>query len=155
MSSDRGFEDIYSRLDAIIPAVLHKAVEGANRGADVLQSDAQATSAYNGMSGATRASTVAYVASTEDDGSSKVNTALRAAEALLDGFTGHSGATLLEDSGETVEADHVKVVLTVPTDYIKWLEIGHGGRNAFLGDTMDNGAPKVFDKIASALKELF
>jgi hypothetical protein len=40
---------------------------------------------------------------------------------------------LLEDSGETVNADHVKIILTVPTDYIKNLETENGGQKAFLG----------------------
>lgn len=155
MANDRGFEDIFARLDALIPLIKHKAVEGATRGAAVLQDDAQATSAYYGMSGATRASTVAYVATSEDDGSSKAQAALSRATGLLSGFTGHNGAQLLEDSGASVTIDQIKIVLTVPTDYIVKLETETGGQKAFLGDTLDSAAPFVFELIADAIKDVF
>ena len=155
MPTDRGFDDIFSRLDALILDVKRKAVEGAERGARVLEDDAQATNAYAGMSGATRASTVAYVATTEDDGSNRLNQAYIAAEQLLDGFKGHNGAQLLEDSGESVNADQVKIMLTVPTDYIRAMETDNGGQKAFIGDTMDSGATFVFELIADAIKDIF
>jgi hypothetical protein len=155
MATDRGFEDIFAHLDALIPQIKAKAVEGAQRGATVLQEDAQATTAYFGQSGATRASTVAYVATTEDDGSSKANAALAIAEQLLDGFKGHDGAQLLEDSGESLSPDQVKIILTVPTDYIKALETDNGGQKAFLGDTLDNAAPFVLELIADSIRDLF
>ncbi len=155
MATDRGFDDIFDRLDALIPEIKRKAAEGANRGAGLLQGDAQETNAYAGMSGATRASTVAYVATTEDDGSSKVSAALSAAQSLLDGFTAHRGVALLEDSGESLSADQVRIVLTVPTDYVRGLHVWNGGQKAFLGDALDSNAPQVFELIADAIKDIF
>ena len=155
MATDRGFDDIFSRLDALIPEVKRKAVEGARRGASLLQGDAQETNAYAGMSGATRASTVAYVATTEDDGSSKIGAALAAAESFLDGFTGHRGVAVLEDSGLSLDTDQVRIILTAPTDYIEGLHVWHGGQKAFLGDALESNAPQVFELIADAIKDIF
>lgn len=152
---DRGFDTIFKFLDGLHDNVKRKAVEGATRGADVLEDEAKQTTAYLGMSGATRASTVAYVATTEDDGQDKVSSAYTRAQQALDGFTEHRGKALLEDSGLTPNDDQVMIVLTVPTDYIEGLETWHAGQKAFLGDTLIGNKDFVAALIADAIKDVF
>lgn len=99
------------------------------------ESEAQATTAYRGMSGATRASTVAYVATPKNNGESAFDAAYVRAVDILIPYTGHDG----QPHGEYVRlpGDHAAyVVLTVPTDYIQRLELDNAGQKAFLLDSI-------------------
>jgi hypothetical protein len=130
-------------IDAIRP--------GLEAGADIIEADAAQTTAYRGMSGATRASTIAYVADVGDRGDAEILSAYNAAAGLLQGFQGHEGQPhlgLVRGPG----AHEAWIILTVPTDYILSLETEAAGEKAFLADTLHQDAPQAFNALVAALR---
>lgn len=124
---------------------------GLEAGADIIEPDAAQTTAYRGMSGATRASTIAYVADVSDRGDSEILGAYNAAAGLLQGFTGHEGQPhlgLVRGPGE----NEAWIILTVPTDYILSLETENAGEKAFIADTLHQDAPRAFDALVGVLR---
>jgi hypothetical protein len=150
---DQGFDTIFNWLDTLEPKIKAAAFGGLEDAAFDMESDARQTVAYRGMSGATRASTIAYVATTENPNQGPIEIAYEIAASLLDGFTGHMGAELLEDSGVSPGSDELVVILTVPTDYIDKLEFDNGGEKAFLGDTLHAYADNLTVGAANAIKQ--
>ena len=150
---DQGFETIFQWLDTLESRVKAAAFSGLEDGAFDMESEARQTVAYRGMSGATRASTIAYVATAENPNQGPIEIAYDIAAELLDGFTGHMGAANLEDSGITPSADEIVVILTVPTDYIDKLEFDNGGEKAFLKDTLDANAQHLTNSAAQAIQQ--
>ncbi len=148
-----GFDDILQRLDDIERDIRDELRIGMERGASIIESDGKATTAYKGMSGATRAGTVAYVADSQDNGLSHFGEALDAASALLSGFRGHFGQPHEESIG-SVGSDEIVIIYTVPTDYIDKIETGNGGEKAFLEDTFNVAAPQVIEEVAQAVAVL-
>jgi hypothetical protein len=131
------------QIDAIRP--------GLGAGADIIEADAAQTTAYRGMSGATRAATIAYVADTGDRGDAEILAAYNAAAGLLQGFTGHEGQPhlgLIRGPGE----HEAWIILTVPTDYILSLETENAGEKAFLADTLHQDASRAFEALVAALR---
>lgn len=130
-------------LDAIRP--------GMEAGADLIEVQAAATTAYRGMSGATRSSTIAYVADMSDSGDSEIVAAYNTAAGLLQSFQGHEGQAqlgLIRGPGP----GQCWIVLTVPTDYILSLETELAGEKAFVADSLHDQAPQAFQTLVSALK---
>jgi hypothetical protein len=124
---------------------------GMEAGADLIEVEAAATAAYRGMSGATRASTIAYVADMADNGDSEIVAAYNTAAGLLQNFQGHEGQaflTLVRGPG----TGQCWIVLTVPTDYILSLETELAGEKAFLADSLHSQAPAAFGALMSALR---
>lgn len=124
--------------------------QGAARGAALMQQDAQETSAYKGMSGATRAGTVGFVADAE--GKAGFEQAYSSVTQKLRGYTGHDGEPYRTPQ-PAPSPSTIAVVLTVPTDYIDKLEIERAGEKAFLGPTLQQDARTVTALIADASRE--
>lgn len=101
-----------------------------------------------GMSGATFASIVAYVASQADDGAAEIVAAFNAAAGRLQGFTGHEGQPYLADVPGPA-AEQAWIVLTVPTDYIDRILME---RQDFLGDAGYSAAPQAFQAFVTAVR---
>lgn len=124
---------------------------GMEAGADVIEATAAATTAYRGMSGATRASTIAYVSDQADPGDAEIVGAYNAAAGRLQGFQGHEGQPHL--GGVAGPPEHQTwIVLTVPTDYILNLETENAGEKAFLADSLHQHAPAAFGALVAVLK---
>jgi len=118
---------------------------------DPIESAAAATTAYRGMSGATRAATIAYVADAEDAGTAEIVAAYNAAAGRLQGFAGHEGQAYLADVPGP-GAHETWIVLTVPTDYIVDLEHESAGEKAFLADSGFSQAPTAFQAFIGMVK---
>lgn len=123
---------------------------GMEAGADLIEVQAQqgAHDVIIGMSGATFASIVAYVADNDNDGTSEIVAAYNAAAGRLQNFTGHQGQPYLADVPGP-KANETWIVLTVPTDYIDRILME---RDDFLGDAGYSAAPAAFQALLSALK---
>lgn len=124
---------------------------GMEAGADIIEAAAAATTAYRGMSGATRVSTIAYVADATDPGDAEIVGAYNAAAGRLTGFAGHEGQPHL--GGVKGPGEHQTwIVLTVPTDYIDALEFDDAGEKAFLADSLLQNAPLAFQALAAVVR---
>ncbi len=146
---DQGFDTIFRFLDELPQEVKRAAVIGLKNGAAAMEAEAQSTGTYNDQSTATRASTIAYVATIENDGSSEALRAYDEAASRLADFRGHGGQPLIEDSGETIGADEVKVVLTSMDDYVQWLE--RNPNHAFLLDTLIQHKDNLTEEAARSI----
>ncbi len=125
---------------------------GMEAGAEIIEADMIGTDAYSGQSGATRASSIAYVAMADDPNSAEPESAESVAAALLQGFEGHTGHALLVDAPGP-GPNEIAIVATVPTDYIYDLEFDNAGEKAFLADTVRQDAPAAFDAAVRAMRE--
>jgi hypothetical protein len=146
------FAQLERELDELTRRITAAARRGLEAEAQAMERDAKNTSAYLGMSGATRASTIAFVVDEGDDGSARLAAAYATAAEHLAGFVGHAGNAHLEPSG-AVGPGEIAVVLTVPTDYIDNLEIEHGGEKAFIGPTMDKFRSRLARRAARSIRE--
>lgn len=129
-------------LDAIRP--------GMEAGADLIEV-AASTGAHDviiGMSGATFASIVAYVADSDNDGTAEIASAFNAAAGRLQGFAGHEGQAYLADVRGPGQHE-TWIVLTVPTDYIDRLLFE---RQDFLSDAGYSTAPQAFQAFIAAVR---
>jgi hypothetical protein len=140
------FSQLYSWLDTVEQRVTRGAHQGLSTGADVVAQAAQQTSVYNDDTGATRASTVAVVISTIDDGSGKLSAAESAADAHNPGH-GQNNVAI------SSSADRVVVALTSQTDYAGFLETTHAGRNAFIQPTMQQFQGQLGQYAANGVKQ--
>lgn len=147
MSGDVGLAT-FRRLMQQTHTSFRPAMEAA---ADPIESAAAATSAYRGMSGATRAATIAYVADGEDAGDAEIVSAYNAAAGRLQGFQGHEGQAYLAGVPGP-GPDQTWIVLTVPTDYIAALEHDDAGAKAFLADSGFQQAPAAFQAFVAVMK---
>lgn len=121
-------------------------------GAATLQRDAQDTTAYVGVTGATRAGTVAYVA--DADGAGKFDAAYQAAaEKLAEARSPRGHVYRAPVPGPDAPTD-TAILLTVPTDYIDQLEVNNAGEKAFLGPTLAQDALAITAAIAAATREV-
>jgi len=127
---------------------------GMEGGARLIEADLAQTTTYRGMSGATRASTIAYVATANDTNDAEIQAAYNTAAGHLQGFTGHAGRPHLGRVAGPGQAD-VWIVGTVPTDYIDDLELDNAGEKAFLGDTVLQDAPQAFAAVVALWREAF
>lgn len=130
------FSQLYLYLGTLEERIYTGMVNGLQEGASVLQDLAQATSAYQDDTGATRAGTVAAVISTLDDGGGRLVGAVEVADSLNPGH-GQQNVDLSPSEGL------VHLVLTSQTDYAIFLETAHGGRNAFIQSSMQQFTPQA------------
>jgi hypothetical protein len=144
---------LYAGLDRLLETIDRVTDVGLGRGAAHFQGVAQATTAYVGMSGATRGSTTGYAVSATRDGSAEAAAGFASAQAALTGFTGHQGKAVSEDSGVVLPPDSKGIILTSFTNYIDKLEIENAGAKAFLGPTLNSEADVVTGMVAQASKE--
>ncbi len=149
-----GEEDITRKLLAWRDRSIRSFAVGMKDGAGAIEAEAQATTAYNGMSGATRASTICYTATEGDTATGEVQAAYNAAAGRLQNFTGHAGRPHLGSVPGPGE-DEVWDVLTVPTDYIDKLEHDKGGEKAFLWDSLYGNASRVLALVAASWRGAF
>ena len=124
--------------------------EGLADGADILELVDKQTTAYLGMSGATRASS--FAAPLDQRWAGKASAAYAEAQALLQDFTGHEGKPFLEDSGIVLGAGEKGIGLTTPTTYAADLEIDDAAAKAHLEPTLFSEALSVTAAIARASK---
>lgn len=143
-----GFESIFAGLDKLVRQVEQAAVVGLDAGASALQAEAQATDAYAGVTGATRAGTVAYVSGVGVDTASVFG---QAVAEVRDRNPEH----VLVETAEGGGPDELVVVLTVPSDYIQLLETGVAGEKAFIGPTMTKQAPALLNAAGRSIGEVF
>jgi len=144
-------DDMLANWRRLTRGTLQAIRPGMEAGADLIEVAAAATTAYRGMSGATRASTIAYVADMSDRGDSEIVAAYNTAAGLLQSFQGHEGQAhlgLVRGPG----ANQAWIVLTVPTDYIISLETEAAGEKAFLADSLHGQAPAAFQALVSSLR---
>jgi len=145
-------DDLAANWRRLIDKHLAQQTVGLKQGAAIIQAAMVATDAYQGMSGATRASSIAYVATRDDPGTAEVEAAYNAAAGLLQGFTGHTGRPLLTDAPGPGPNESA-IEATVPTDYSIKLELDNAGQKAFLADSLQQNAPQAFDAVVRAVKE--
>ena len=144
-------DDMLANWRRVTKATLAAIRPGMEAGADIIEAAAAATSAYRGMSGATRSATIAYVADTNDSGDAEILAAYNTAAGRLQGFMGHEGQAFLTLVRGPKEKE-AWIVLTVPTDYIISLETESAGEKAFLSDSLHSQAPTAFQALISSLR---
>lgn len=148
--ADRTPAELSAALDRLLDATRESIPVLLQRPAEAMQMAAEVTTAYVGMSGATRASTVAYVTTPERPNANAFAVAYDVAAEHLAGFTGHDGrpASISIEGPRRAEA---WILLTVPTDYIIKLETENAGAKSFLPDAFAGVAPAIVPTIAPAL----
>lgn len=124
--------------------------DGLNNAAPQVQGDLQNTDAHGDQSGATRASYTAYAIGPNDSGQSAAANGYAAAVGALEGFTGHSGKPLREDSGIQLNEGEYGMVLTSYTDYQKHLETNNAGEKATLGPILTHSANGITSAVAAS-----
>ena len=139
-----GFENLFRGLDDLEDDSIEGLYEGLQDGAELYEQGMKETTAYQGMSGATRTSSVAYVVSPNRNDFAKIEQAHAAAVALLSNFSGHEGKPMLEDRPDPGN-DSLMVVGTVPTTYQAKLETLNAGAKAFVGPELDKTAGQIFE----------
>lgn len=144
-------DDMLTNWRRLVQQQLRAIRPGMEAGADLIESAAAATTAYRGMSGATRASTIAYVADQDNAGDAEIVAAYNAAAGRLQNFQGHEGQPLLAGV-RGPSSSQTWIVLTVPTDYILDLETELAGEKAFLADSLHSQAPQVVGALVNELK---
>lgn len=149
---DAGFtpESIKANMQKFQQQALQAAKIGARAAARLLQQNAESTTAYSGITGATRASTIAYVA--DANGAAEFDTAYNVASLLLEGNTQHDGQVYRAPTAGPPRDDDILIILTVPTDYIRLLETENAGRKAFLKDALVEEASEMTQRIAAAIR---
>ncbi len=140
------FDQVIAALRHLGDLVMQGAAEGLSEGAEAMEADAQDTDSYKGVTGATRAGTVAYVVGGGIDQGDKLGQALADVEAK------NPGRGLIQQAG-TVGDDEVAVVLTVPSDYIDIIEGNVGAAQAFLGPTLEAHAERLAAAAARGIAE--
>lgn len=144
-------EGIKKQIEDYKRRSLEAARRGAKEGAKILQQNAESTTAYRGITGATRTSTIAGVLGPE--WGSEFDSAYNVADLLLDGNTEHDGKPYRTSIPGPTDPDDIVIVLTVPTDYIVKLETENAGAKAFLGDALNEEAGEITRVIAEAIKK--
>lgn len=142
-----GHGDLYKGFAGLEREIRKAEVRAMRRGALLMQKKAQATHAYQDETGATRASTFAFVQNFTKDNRKTGNPANNAedlAEAMNPGH-GTSVIRALYGAEEFFfgEKGDPVIILSTGTDYTAALETNYGGQNAFLGPTMDEVGPQV------------
>lgn len=143
------FDQVFAALDNMRTLVYQGAVAGLDQGASGLEAaaEANARAKINGVTGATHAGIVAYVAGEGVDSSGVIASAIAEVE---DRNPAH---VLVQDVG-TVGDGELAVVLTVYTDYGHILENGVAGDKAFLGPTMDEQAEQLTAAAAAGIAQV-
>jgi hypothetical protein len=143
-----GFDDMIANIQRLRSNAMSGASDGAEGGADLIEVQIADTDVYIGQSGATRASTLAYVATASNPNDIEPISAFNTAEGLLANFSGHAGQAQLEDVTGPGEGA-LWIVATVPTDYIIDLLVQ---RDDFLSDAIHGQGPAAFQDIADGVK---
>ena len=135
-----------TRLEAELIAAARRGMED---GAAQLQAVAVTTPAYNDDTGATRASTTAYVATSRGGGAAVIRRA--AAEVRRLRFNDGQDE-LIEAEGP--RGENLMIVLTVPTSYVIDLEERLAGLQAFLAPTLYSEAPRIWAGVQREIAEV-
>jgi len=145
-------DDMAANWRRLVTRHLAQQQVGMQQGAGLVQDAMVVTTAYRGMSGATRASSIAYAATEQDTNDGEPTAAANTAAGLLQGFQGHAGQAYLTDApgpGQHAAA----IIATVPTDYAIKLEQENAGEKAFIADALHQEAPAAFDAVVRATSE--
>lgn len=127
------WQDLYDGLVGLEREILKAEVRAARQGARDVERYAQQTWKYNDETGATRASTVAFVKGfTRDD---RIAEAEAIASQLNPGYA-ISAAEAVELYEGDESGNQIEIVLTTGTIYTIYLETARGGQNAFLVSTL-------------------
>ena|SRR5689334_5686247 len=141
-----GFADIYAGMERLERQIREAGRRGLHDSIPLLESDAKASGAYNDQTGATRASTVAFIVTEGDGGSDRAEAALAAGEALNPGH-GTAEEITLDNLAETDYA-----ILTAMMDYDKFLEIKNAGAHAVIEPAMTQQAGQVAARVFAAIR---
>lgn len=128
---------LYRGLDAMFARILTGIEGGLADAATVAEDMMQNSPAHGDQSGASHASYRAFLIGGTHDGASAAASGYAAAAAKLQGFTGHEGRALSQDSGVRLGPDERGVMLTSYTDYQDKLEASD---KAVLGPTLQQTA---------------
>jgi hypothetical protein len=126
---------VLAGLDRLSSAIDEGISSGCDAYAVVLEATDKATTAYVGMSGATRESTVAFAIGNGKDGSTAIGESYAAAVQALTGFTGHQGQPA-QISVPALGQDEQAVILSNSTNYAALLETQNAGEKAHLGESL-------------------
>lgn len=141
-------DDMIKNIRAWEQRVIQEADKGAQIGAQDLENEAKDTALYGNVSGATRASTVAFVASERDSGTDKVLAAQSRGESF------NPGQTQIEAIPGPGQGKSI-IYLTALTRYTKDLVTRRAGSQDFIGDTVYRQAASivstVFERVKRAL----
>lgn len=130
------FDNVFRALDQMQRQIEQAAVDGLRQAAGEVTAFLQASDAYGDQTGATRAGSIAFVVTPEDDGSGEFNAAYGAVAELN---PGHAYAEDAEGPGP----DELMLVATVPTDYQQHLETANAGDHATLRPAMEALGPQI------------
>lgn len=137
-----GFDETLAEL-AALERRLARAIEGGlDEAAPGVEAEAQTTTAYTDRTGATRAGTVAY----------RAGDTARLGEALAQVQGKNPGRGLILDSAPIPDTER-QLILTVPTDYVHWIELDGAAAEAFLAPALLTQAPRIVQAVAKAIAE--
>lgn len=130
------FDNVFRALDQLQRAIIEAAEDGLRQAAEDVTAFLQASDAYGDQTGATRAGSIAFVATPQDDGSGEFNAAYGAVAEL------NPDHAYAEEAGGPA-ADEIMLVATVPTDYQQHLETANAGDHATLRPSMEALTPQI------------
>lgn len=142
-----GFDEAIAFLTALPRLVPAAAAAALDEQAPGVESDAQATVRYQDDTGATRGSTVAYVAG--GGAGALVGLAFSVAESL------NPDHAVVEEESDPAGEQGATLVLTTFTDYTADLITMQGGARDFLAATMEQHAGQLHDAAAAGIADLF
>lgn len=142
-------DDIATGFDRIITDMLAAAERAVRRTAPMVEAHMQATHSYRDVTGATRAGTVAFVVTREDDGSAAFDHARSA-------FNQESPGRSYSTTGPEADAETpIMILATVPSEYVLSIEQDRGGARAFIGPAIDALGPVVWAEVERELAGVF
>lgn len=139
--------DMFARLEQLEKEIARQAEIGLQQGASQAQASLKATNLHGDRTGATRAGYIAYVSGPNVDGADIFE---QAAAAVNEKNPGHvERGTAGEIGGDVV------LIMTVPTNYQKYLETEAGGVRGALTAESTARARQFLDGSAEAIRKAF
>ncbi len=140
-------KDPIRSFDRWVAEIEAAALEGMEEAAPIIEGVAIATTAYNDDTGATRAATVAYVATARGGGAARMRRA--AAEVRRLRFDARQ-VELTTAEGPT--GPDISIILTVPTTYVIGLETLYAGDHAFIRPTILAESGPAFQRVMDTIR---
>ena len=138
-------DDLLRNIDAFVARIEQESQHGMVAGMLLMEGDAKVTDAYENDTGATRLSTVGYVAGVNDE---------RFAEAAALAAS-RNPDHVARDTAPAAPDGTVRGILTAPTDYAIDQEQERGGNNAWIAPTIQGSSRRAFDRAIQQLREVF
>lgn len=157
----KGLEEIERNLDSLVAEIPLAAEQGLQPAVTALMQAAEDSRLYNNRSGATRGSTIAYVAGSTGE-SGGVSAAAAVGDALITAyfaFTGYRPRAIDRVVIESVEPlggpDSSHVILTALMEYDEFLFTVNGGAKNALGEALTARGPALAAAAFAGISELF